>query len=156
MFKGCEFYKWMKFKMEDILKPLQEALNARLGEMKDEESAYLVFREEFLKKSYITEKILKKIFDSAYKLANNDFKALIAILIELLDLLSVFKESNEIFKYEKPSKLRVAVDLLKENIYNSNGSVDASKVEDFVSLMDKKLLISLYDIVTEALKEWDL
>ncbi len=145
----------MKFKMEDILKPLQEALNARLGEMKDEKSAFLVFQEEFLqKKPIMTGKIVKKIFDSAYKLTNNDFKALIVMLIELLDLLSVFKESNEIFKYEKPSKLKVAIDLLKENIYNSNGSVDASKVEDFVSFMDKKLLLFLSDIIYQNLREW--
>ncbi len=140
----------MKFEMEDILKQLQEGLIDRLDEMKDKESTFLVFREEFLKFYIISDKMVKKIFDSAYKLVNEDFKALIGILIGLIDFLSMFMISNEALGTGTPSKLKIAVDLLKESASDNNGRYKGHEIEKFVGYFiedERDFLETLLDLI---------
>ncbi len=143
----------MEFEMANVTKPLQECLNDRLDEMIDKESAILVFREEFLKFYIISDKMVKKIFDSAYNFANGNFKALISILIGLIVFLSMFMISNEVLGTENPSELMVAVDLLKESASDNNGRYKGSKIGDFVYYFDKDFLDVLLDMIRKRVKQ---
>ncbi len=136
---------------------MQDRLFNRLDEMKDQNSAFQIFNEEFDKEHYWADKMVKKIFNCAFKLSNNDYKLLIDILIDLLDLLSMFKTNNENFSTENASKIKIAAYLLKEiqNDEKYEGGLNYNKLNEFVSYLDKDLMSALEDNIYQRRRLWN-